>query len=46
VLKAQLEQYKRQSLRNNLVMAGAILGVLAAAVAGVIGLIVLLGRLF
>jgi hypothetical protein len=46
VLRGQLAQHRRQALRNNLLLAGVILGVLAAAVAAVIGLIALVGRLF
>jgi hypothetical protein len=46
VLRGQLEQHRRRAFRNNLIMVVVILGVLAAAVAAVIGLIALVGRLF
>lgn len=46
VLRGQLEQHRKQAFRNNLLMAAVILGVLAGAVAGLVGVIALLGRLF
>jgi hypothetical protein len=46
VLRGQLEQHRKQALRNNLVMLAAVTGALIVLVAGVAGLIALIGRLF